>query len=248
MPAELGTHRLDEIIDRTTEGVEAALASLSPTEPERLGFLIAHDVTYFARLFGWKRALTVAEPLMLPMLAGTALRSERTGGKKLGLGLGLATGTAVQLARTDNPEKASAATAVAAATQYTSYSLAVRGTFDASMGLVGTTVRSGLVLAGVGLALWKNRDVALATALGGVPLVFASELASDSIIQKTGNVHSRGVGHGANLVFVGEALHLLRATLFKGRRGWGARLTEASAASMTALGQMLIVDGISKKG
>lgn len=246
MPAELGTQRLDDIVDRTTEGVEAALASLTSTEPERIAFMAAHDATYFARVFGWQRVLSVAEPLVLPMLAGSALRSERTGGKKLGLGMGLAIGTGVQIAKSENPEKASGATAAAVATQYSSYALTIRGTFDASPGLVGTAVRSGMLAAGFGLALWKNRDVALATVAGGIPLVWASELANDPTIRRTGNVHARGVGHGANLVFAGEGLGLIRATLLKGRRGWGARLAQATATSLTSLGQMLIVDGVSR--
>lgn len=246
MAPELGMNRVDEVVDRTTEGLEAALASLTTTDPERIGFIVAHDVTYFARLFGWQRVLSIAEPLMLPMLAGTALRSERTGGKKFGLGLGLATGTGVQKAKSDNPEKASGATAAAVATQYSSYALTVRGTFDSQVNLVSTGVRAGLVLAGFGLAMWKNRDVAAATLVGGIPLVVASELANDSIIRKTGNTHARGVGHGANLIFAGEGLHLIRATLLKGKRGLGARLTEASASSLTALGQMLLVDGVSR--
>lgn len=44
-----------------------------------------------------------------------------------------------------------------------------------------------------------------------------------------------------------EALTLVRATLLKGRRGVGARLVEATATSLSNLGQMLIVDGVARR-
>lgn len=247
MVRELGVGSLDKFLTRTTGGIEAFLASLkvAAEEPERAGFFIAHDVAFVARLCGWQRVLTVTEPLILPMLAGSVLRSERTGGKKVGISTALAVGTANQLAKTESPEHATAAATAAKIAQYGAYGLAVRGTFGSGLRPLGFAARAGLTSAGVVLAAWKNPKVAWVTALGGAAMSWATELADDPKI-RDGNSHAEGVGHGANLMVAGEALTLIRATLLKGRTGFGVRATEAAAGSLSALGQMLIVDGVAR--
>lgn len=238
---------LDEFLDRTSGGIEAFVASLqvATREPERIGFFVAHDVAFAARLFGWRKALTVAEPLILPMLTGTVLRSERADAKKFGLSAALAVGTANQKAKTDSPEHADAVAVAAKIAQYAAYGLAVRGTFDATVRPVGLAARAGLTSAGVVLAAIKNPKVAWASALGGATMSWATEVADDPKI-RDGNTHAQGIGHGANLMVAGETLSLIRATLLKGRNGFGARATEAVAMSLSSLGQMLIVDGVAR--
>lgn len=247
MPSELGNRTLDEILNRTNGGVEALLASVkvARTEPERVGFFVAHDVAFLARLFGWRKALAIAEPLVLPMLAGSVLRSERTGGKKFGISTALAVGTANQMAKTESPEHATAAATAAKVAQYSAYGLAVRGTFGSTMRPLGFAARAGLTTAGVVLAAWKNPQVAWVSALGGTTMSWATDLADHPKI-RDGNTAAQGVGHGANLMVAGEALFLLRATLMKGRKGLGVRAAEAVAGSLSALGQMLIVDGVAR--
>lgn len=249
MPRELGVPLLDAVIDRTNEGAEALMASVkvAAKEPERNAFFASHAVTVAARAFGWRRALAVSEPLMLPMLAGTALRHGRTTGRKAALAVALAGGTAAERARSKSPDKATGKAAVAASSQYTAYAVALQGAYRPKLNPVSLAARVGLVAGGVGLALWKNRDVALATVAGGLPLAVVGAAAADPGVRRVRSPHARGLGHGANLVFVGEGLNLLRATALRGRSGAGARLLSAGAVGLSSLGQMMLVDGIARR-
>lgn len=216
------------MIARTVAGARALVDSVlvATREPERAVFLTAHDVTALARVFGWQRSLQVAEPLTLPMLAGRALRA-----KNPALVVALAGGTAAQLVRARTPEAAGAAAVAATATQHLGYAAALTG-----QNWPGFAVRAGLVAGGLGLALAKNRRVAAATAAGGLPLAWVGAAANDP------RTATPGTSHGSNLMFAGEGLNLLRATLLPGNP-----LISTAAVSLGLVGQMLLVDGVTRK-
>ncbi|AWB81104.1 hypothetical protein C3B44_01065 [Corynebacterium yudongzhengii] len=247
MPKELGTDTLDAFVDRTHDGLEALLAALkkSTSEPERGAFLIAHDVAFAARVFGWQRLLAVAEPTALPLLSGAILRSHRPMVQKTAVTGGVIAGMISQLQRSAHPDRAGAPAILAAIAQYGAYGYAIKDAFRARVRPAGLGTRLGIVAAGVGLAAWKNPKVALASGLGGVAAAITTEFADDPRIRQ-GNTPAKGVGHGANLLFASEAATLLRATVSRGSRGFGARTLGAVAFSLNALGQMLVVDGIAR--
>lgn len=246
--SELGDTVVSQFLDRTYRGIESTIASIAAarTEPERLAFLALNDATAVATVFGWRKVLSVTQPLTLPMLLGAVARSTRSTGEKALMAGAIAGATAAQTGKRIDPENPTAVAAAGAATQHAGYGLAVRNAYDVQPSGVGVALRGGLVAAGVGLAAWRNRAILPATVAGGAALAYANELANDPKIRR-GNAHAEGLGHGANLVLAGEALTLLRATLLKGRRGIGARLVEATAMSLSNLGQMLIVDGVARR-
>lgn len=216
------------MIGRTLTGARALVDSVlvASREPERAVFLAAHDLTLASRVFGWRRVLQVAEPLALPMLAGTTLRAGNAP-----LTGALAGGTAAQLIRARTPEAANVTAAVAVAAQYLGYAAALDG-----RNWPGFAVRAGLVAGGLGLSAAKNRRVALATLAGGLPLAWAGASANDP------RTATPGTSHGANLLFAAEGLNLLRAALLRGNT-----LVSAAAVSLSLVGQMLLVDGITRK-
>lgn len=216
------------MIGRTLTGARALVDSVlvASREPERAVFLAAHDLTLASRVFGWRRVLQVAEPLALPMLAGTALRAQNPA-----LVVALAGATAAQLIRARTPEAAGAMAAAAASAQYLGYAAALDG-----RNWPGFAARAGLVAGGLGLALRDNRRVALATLAGGLPLAWAGASANDP------RTATPGTSHGANLLFASEGLNLLRATLLRGNT-----LVSAGAVSLGLVGQMLLVDGITRQ-
>lgn len=246
--AELGDTIVSEFLDRTYRGIESTIASIAAarTEPERLAFLALNDATTLATVFGWQKVLSVTQPMTLPMLLGTVARTSRLAQEKALLAGAITGATVAQTGKRTDPENPTAAATVAAAAQHAGYGLAVRDAYDVAPSGVGVALRGGLVAAGLGLAALRNRAILPATVAGGAALAYASDLADDPKIRR-GNAHAEGLGHGANLVLAAEALTLVRATLLKGRRGVGARLVEATATSLSNLGQMLIVDGVARR-
>ena len=246
--SELGDTLVSEFLDRTYRGIESTIASLAAarTEPERLAFVALNDATTLATVFGWRKVLSVTQPLTLPMLLGTVARATRPPGEKALLAGALTGATAAQTGKRIDPDNPTGVATVGAAAQHAGYGLAVRTAYDVAPSGVGVALRGGLVAAGLGLAAWRNRAILPATAAGGAALVYANELANDPRIRR-GNAHAEGLGHGANLVLAAEALTLVRATLLKSRRGIGARLVEVTATSLSNLGQMLIVDGVARR-
>jgi hypothetical protein len=246
--SELGDTLVSEFLDRTYRGIESTIESIAAarTEPERLAFLALNDATTLATVFGWRKVLSVTQPLTLPMLLGTAARSSRSTQEKALLAGALTGATAAQTGKRIDPDNPTAVATVGAAAQHAGYGLAVRDAYGVQPSGLGTAVVGGLVAAGLGLAAWRNRATLPATVAGGAALAYATGLANDPKIRR-GNAHAEGLGHGANLVVAGEALTLVRATLLKGRRGIGARLVEATATSLSNLGQMLIVDGVARR-
>lgn len=246
--AELGDTVISEFLDRTYRGIESAIASLAVAgeEPERRAFLVLSGLTEGATVMGWKKLRAVVQPLTLPTLLGTVARAHLPVKEKVLLAGALTGATLAQTGKHQNPEEPSVAATVGAAGQYAGYGLALKEAYDATPSGLGAALRGGLVVVGAGLAACRNPKVLPATLAGGTVLVYAAELANDPKIRE-GNAHAEGLGHGANLVILGEALILLRATLLKGRRGIGARLVEATATSLGNVGQMLIVDGIARR-
>ena len=246
MPAEFGT---GQFVQETVRGVEAFLASVSVmrTEPERAVALAAMDVAGAAKLFNWRGVSRVVEPAILPLIGGAVLRSRKPLGQKLENAAALAGGALGQWGKSADPGQASPLATAGVITQYGAYAATLAGDMGAKPRFAGAAVRGALVASGAAVAAAKNRKLVAPTLLGGAAMIYATEIAGDPRIRAHGNGHTPGISHGANLLVVSEALTLVRGTFLQGKRGFGARAVEAGALVSSALGHLLVTDGLMRR-
>lgn len=71
---------LDRVVDRTVQGGDALLRACgrASREPERAGFLVASGAHLGATALGAVRLRTATKPLLMPLLVGSVLRSQRS--------------------------------------------------------------------------------------------------------------------------------------------------------------------------
>lgn len=243
---ELGLGSLDDFVKRTNEGVDATVVAFKRAlkEPERLAFFALHDLGYAARIFNWQRVLKVAEPALLPMLAGSICRSDRPLREKVPAAEALAAATIAGLGKSRHPQDPTVGAVLADTLEHASYARALNQRFRTTLDRDGIIGRAAIVGAGALIAAVKNKKAVVPSLLGGAALVAATQKAQDPKLRRQG-VTGRGIGHGANMILVSEALTLIRAT--KNRRTLGTRVLEATAASLAALGQMLLIDGLMRR-
>lgn len=238
MPKELG---FGQFAEKTKMGLEALFASVSKvtSEPERAAFAVAADVAAMARLFRWNRISDWVEPVVLPLLVGTVLRSDTESAEKVALTGALASAATNRAGKVKDVTSPSAVATAASVGTYAGYAGALRRQNPRLS--KGALVRAGVVLGGAVIAYRRNRDVIPATLLGGAAMVYATDLAQDPKISEYGNIHTEGVSHGANLLVASEVLTGLQAVGVKNR------LVDATASLLSSIGHMLLVDGLARR-
>lgn len=230
-----------ELATRTREGVDALWASLTASfeEPERIAYLAAGELSIWARLLGWEKVSAVAIPLIMPPLAGTAARHDPSPV----LLAGLAGGWVGDLAKLRKPDHTPVLGMFGIAAQHAAYSAKL---YDA--GARPSAARVGLRAAawatGLGLALRRKRSLIAPSALAGVFVAATSALADDRNLQD-GSVARQGLGHGGNLLILGEGIALLRETVLTGD-SFGHRVLDAGMRASHVIGNMLLVDGLTR--
>ncbi|WIM73159.1 hypothetical protein QP028_06010 [Corynebacterium suedekumii] len=70
---------MTQILSHTRDGVDALVAAVSTTltEPERTAYLTLGELTAWSRILRWRRVELLSAPTLLPLLAGTILRTNR---------------------------------------------------------------------------------------------------------------------------------------------------------------------------
>lgn len=235
-----------EFSRRTREGVAALLDTVlaARREPERLGYLAAGELTVWAHLFEWPRLHAWLKPSLLPLLAGTVVRSDAPGAEKTSLLLGLAGGLLGDIGKTRTPLRATVPGYLGVAGQHLAYShtLWSRG---ARPSAGNAALRGAVWAAGIGLAAWRNPQLVPAATIAGAAVSATSTLADDRALQD-GSVPRAGLGHGANLVLVSEGLTLLRAAV-PAKDGFLSRLVDVGTATTSVIGHALLVDGLTRR-
>ncbi|AGF71366.1 lysoplasmalogenase family protein [Corynebacterium halotolerans] len=236
----------EEAVRRTRLGVEALAGSVlaARSEPERLGYLAAGELTVWAKLFGWRRLHSALKPTLLPLLAGTVLRADAAAGEKATLLAGLTAGWLGDVEKTRTPARASVPGFAGVAGQHAAYSRALLGRGARASGS-GAVLRGAVWAAGVGLSARKRRQLVPAVTIAGAAVTVTSTLADDRDLQD-GSTARQGLGHGANLVLVSEGLTLLRSAVFTKDNALG-RVIDAGTAATSFFGHLLLVDGLARK-
>lgn len=231
-----------ELLTRTREGVQALRASLTASfqEPERIAYLASGELSVWSRLFGWGKPAAVAIATTMPPLAGTVVRHDASPV----LLAGLAGGWIGDLAKLREPDTTPVLGMFGIAAQHAAYSAKL---YD--RGARPSPVRVGLRTAawatGLGLAVWKKRSLIAPTALAGVFVAATSTLGDDRTLQD-GTVVRQGLGHGGNLLLAAEGIALLRETVLTGD-SLGHRALDAGMRASHVIGNMLIVDGLTRE-
>ncbi|MHA2787894.1 lysoplasmalogenase family protein [Corynebacterium sp. S7] len=243
MPQELG---YGDFAQRTNQGIEAFVSSVKKVNdrPERIAFLGATELTCWARTFGWEKLSRIVEPLILPLLAGEAVRSPERTNQKVALGAGLASGAVASIEQSRVPENPSGLGVAAVVGNQAGF---ITRLVDkrAAISTPSAIAAAGVLAAGVGLAAWKNPKLVPATAIGGAATVVTAALANDERFRST-TTEEAGISHGANLVVIAEGARVVRNTVLKGKKGLGARLLDAFTVGAQSVGQMLLTDGVAK--
>lgn len=237
------TLSVQDLLHRTRAGVaaltESALAARS--EPERLGYLAVGELALWARLFNWRRIYPVLRPSLLPLLAGTVLRSGVPGGERVSLLAGLTAGLIGDVEKSRTPDRPSTLGMLGVTGHHLAYSGLLRGR-GARVSTAGAALRGVVWAAGIGLAVRQDRQLVPAAVIAGAAVSLSSTLADDPALRSGATARS-GLGHGANLVLAAEGLTLLRAALL-GRDDLPGRLVDAGVLTATVIGHLLLVDGL----
>lgn len=102
-----------------------------------------------------------------------------------------------------------------------------------------------------------SKDMVPAVILGGAATATTAALTSDESVFRSGSIAARGASHGANLLFVGEALTFARAIVEGGiankshkrnplKRGFYSALGLAETAT-GFIGHLLLADGLNRR-
>lgn len=241
MPRELGG---GDFSQRTIQGIEALTASVKKVgkHPERVGFLGVAEVAAWARLFGWRRASQVLEPLVLPLLVGEPLRSRDRSGKKNALVGGLVAGGMASAEQVRVPQDGSLVGVAAVVANHGGY-IAKLANKRARVSRPEAVMAGAAVAAGVVLAARKNPSLVPATLVGGAAAATTAALAGTERFRNR-TTREAGIGHGANLILAAEGGRLLRNTVWKNNNGLGVRALEAGTLGVQAIGHMLLTDGL----
>lgn len=230
------------MVTHTRDGVDALLASVNVSfqEPERLAYFSLGELVAWSQVFRWPRVRKMVTPVIHPLLAATILRTNREPVLLAGMAGGLV-GNLVKLKR---PTKTPVLGMFGLAANHAAYSAAL-----VAHGARPSPLRAGLRTAawttGVGLAVWKKKQLVAPAVLAGVFVSATSTLAGDPALQD-GSTPAKGLGHAGNLLLAAEGIALLRETVVTGDT-LGCRLLDATMTAAGVIGHALMVDGLTRK-
>ncbi|QGU03607.1 YhhN-like protein [Corynebacterium comes] len=230
------------MVKHTRDGVDALLASvnISRQEPERLAYLGLGELVAWSQVFRWRKVRNTATPFLHPLLAATILRTNREPVLLAGMAGGLM-GNVVKLKR---PDQTPVLGMFGIAANHAAYSSAL-----IAHGARPSTVRVGLRTAawvtGIGLAVWKKKQLIAPAVVAGVFVSATSALADDPAL-RDGSTPAKGLGHAGNLLLVSEGIALLRETVLTGDT-LGHRILDAKMTVAAVIGHALMVDGLTRR-
>lgn len=233
---------MTQILSHTRDGVDALVAAVSTTltEPERTAYLTLGELTAWSRILRWRRVELLSAPTLLPLLAGTILRTNR----EPVLLAGMAGGWVGTLAKLKGPETTPVMGMFGIAANHAAYSAALVA-HGARPSLVRTGLRAAVWATGVGLAAWKKKQLIAPAILAGAFVSATSTLADDPALQD-GSTPAKGLGHGGNLLLVSEGIALFRETILTGD-SLPYRVLDAGMVASNVIGNMLMVDGLTRR-
>lgn len=236
---------LEKFRSRTLAGTRALVASLQVAvkEPERAAYLVTAGLGAGAAALGQPRMAALARLSLPPLLAGGVLRSRvNRSGKNLLLA-GLGAGLIGEAAKLRNPDQPSAVGIAGVTGQYLGYVVLLSG--QGARPATGDLVARGAILtAATALATRGGARLSWATGIAGLSVVAVSALAQDRVLQD-GSLSRQGVDHAANLLLISEGFSLIRVVL-PWEKWQLAGLVEAAQISTGGIGDLLLVDGLSR--
>lgn len=230
-------------VERTVGGANAFLTAgaRARREPERAGFLLVSEVHLWSKAFGWRRVSRATKPLLMPLLVGSALRSERSCAERAIACAGLTAATAGDVLLLSDDPRALPRGALAFAGNQLAWSALLwrRGARASISRAVPRVVPWALA---VGLAA-RTKPQLLPVVAGYGGLLAATSMLADDPRLRGREGPAQGLGHGGNLFLVSDALILLR-TIGLGRDSVAGRVTDAGVMVTYLIAQLLIVDGL----
>lgn len=233
---------MNQMVTHTQGGVNALYASVLTglQEPERLAYLSLGELVAWSHVFRWQRVRSLVTPFLHPLLAATILRTNREPVLLAGLAGGLV-GSVVKLQR---PERTPVLGMFGIAANHAAYSAAlVSHGARPSAGRVA--LRAAAWTTGVGLAVWRKKQLIAPAIVAGVFVSATSTLADDPALQD-GSTPAKGLGHGGNLLLAAEGIALLRETVLTGDK-LGHRLLDTAMTAAGVIGNVLMVDGLTRR-
>lgn len=230
------------MVNHTRDGVEALAASFDVVrrEPERLAYFGAGELLAWSRVFRWEKARTAVTPFIHPLLAATILRTNREPVLLAGMGGGLAG----NLAKLKRPDRTPVLGMFGIAANHAAYSSALVA-HGARPSPVRVSLRAAAWATGVGLAVWKKKQLIAPAIVAGAFVSATSALADDPALQD-GSTPAKGLGHAGNLLLLSEGIALLRETVLTGD-SLPYRMLDAKMALTAAIGHVLMVDGLTRR-
>lgn len=230
------------MVTHTRDGVDALLASVTVAfkEPERLAYFSLGELVAWSQVFRWPKVQKMATPLIHPLLAATILRTNREPVLLAGMAGGLV-GNLVKLKR---PTKTPVLGMLGIAANHAAYSAALVS-HGARPSMLRVGLRTAAWTTGVGLAVWKKKELVAPAIMAGVFVSATSALAGDPALQD-GSTPAKGLGHAGNLLLAAEGIALLRETVVTGD-SLGCRLLDATMTTAGVIGHALMVDGLTRK-
>lgn len=230
------------MVNHTRDGVDALVASVTVAtrEPERLAYLGVGELIAWSQVFRWRKVRNVVTPFLHPLLAATILRTNREPVLLAGMGGGLVG----NLAKLKHPDTTPVLGMFGIAANHAAYSAALV-THGARPSPVRVGLRAAAWASGIGLAVWKKKQLIAPTIVAGVFVAATSVLADDPALQD-GSTPAKGLGHAGNLLFLSEGIALLRETMLTGD-SLGHRILDATMTVAGVIGHMLMVDGLTRR-
>lgn len=236
---------LEEFRNRTLAGTRALVASLqvAAQEPERAAYLATAGLGVGAAALGQTRLAGVAGLSLPPLLAGGVLRSRRNGPAKNLLLTALGAGLLGEAAKLRNPAQPPVPGIAGITGQHLGYAVLLSGR-GARPAPVDLGARGVVLGAATLLATRGGTRLAWATGVAGIGVVVSSALAQHRALQD-GSLPRQGVDHGANLLLLSEGCALIKVVLPREKQ-WLTGLVEAARIGTGGIGQLLLVDGLSR--
>lgn len=238
---------LPTLLTRAREGSNALAVSIRAArwEPERAGYLAMAGVDLAAVLSGSTRLERLTKPALLPLLAGTVSRAEVSKNQRVVALAGLAGGWAGDVILLCRDHRALPAGAAAFAVNQLAYCWLLHNQ-GARPAISRVAVRA--VPWGLGVAVAASRAPKLLPVVAGYGglLAATSMLAGDRELLDHSAPATQGLGHGANLFLISDALILVRTVLVTPGSPT-ERLVGAGVMSTYLIAQLLLVDGLLRR-
>lgn len=244
MPAKAWLHTL---LTCTREGGNALAVSVRAArwEPERAGYLVMAGVDLAAVFSDSTRLERLAKPALLPLLAGTVLRAEVSKTQRVVALAGLAGGWAGDVILLFRDYRALPVGAAAFAVNQLAYCWLLHKQ-GARPSISRVAVHTVPWTMGVAAAAWRAPKLLPVVAGYGGLLAATSTLAADRELLDPSAPTTQGLGHGANLFLISDALILLRTVLVTPGSPT-ERLVGAGVMSTYLIAQLLLVDGLLRR-